>query len=308
MPVSAQHPDRGPARGLEDGAAGRGADRPSARRRSGRPLLAPLALPPLLWQLVFFAAPLVFLVVITFWKVRSFRLTPDFVLDNWVRVLFSTPFQRALVHSMEVAGTTTALALLLGFPAAYVIALRLTPRWRDIAVAALILPVFSSYLLRVYAWQVVLAPAGAVNALLGFVGLEAPQMLGNAFALQVGLLTLTLPIVVLILTFALSAVDRTLIEAAQNLGCDARHVIANVLIPAVRPAILLAGLTAFLLAFGDYVSPVFLSGSNPPTLSILIVDTIKSGSQWPRASVIGVTMLAILGLAFAISQIAGRRR
>lgn len=156
-----------------------------------------------------------------------------------------------------MAGLTTVLAILLAFPAAYVISLKLGPRARRLAV---------------------------------------------------GLLTLTLPVATLVLIFGLSAVDRTLIEASENLGCPPLRVIFNVLIPAVRPAILVASVTVFLLSFGDYVSPVFLGGSRPPTLSILIVGTVKSGSQWPRASVIGVAMLAILSLAFVAAQLVSRGR
>ncbi|KPL55908.1 hypothetical protein ABB55_15140 [Prosthecomicrobium hirschii] len=267
-----------------------------------------LGLPVLAWQAVFFLAPLVFLVVITFWQVRSFRLEPAFVLDNWTRILWSTPFHRALGHTLQVAATTTVLALLLALPLAYTIAFRLSVRVRDLAVSLLAVPVFSSYMLRIYAWQVVLGADGIANAVLGAVGLPKLQLLGGAFSLQVGLLTLTLPVAVLILVFAMVGVDRTLIEAAENLGCRRAQVITRVLIPSIRPAIVLAGTTTFLLAFGDYVGPLFMTGSKPPTLSILLVDTVKSGSQWPRASVVGVSMLAILVLVFALGRLAGSVR
>jgi spermidine/putrescine transport system permease protein len=285
---------------------------PLARRGrtagSRRVLPAALGLPVFVWQAVFFAAPLIFLVVITFWQVKSFRLEPAFVLDNWERVLLSSPFQRALVHTLSLSAVTTVLALLIAFPAAYTIAFRLPARLRDLAVAALIVPIFSSYMLRIYAWQIVLSPEGLINNLLGRIGIEALPMLGGAFSLQIGLLTLTLPIAVLILVFALSGVDRTLIEAAENLGCRRSRVIAHVLLPAIRPALLLAATTTFLLAFGDYISPLFMTGSKPPTLSILVVDTVKSGSQWPRASVIGVAMLLVLAVVFGLSRWLGTRR
>jgi len=284
--------------------------RPSASIYSGSPAAMPVALglPVLAWQAVFFLAPLVFLVVITFWQVRSFRLEPAFVLDNWTRILWSTPFHRALGHTLQVAATTTVLALLLALPLAYTIAFRLSARVRDLAVSLLVVPVFSSYMLRIYAWQVVLGADGIANAVLGAVGIPKLQLLGGAFSLQVGLLTLTLPVAVLILVFAMVGVDRTLIEAAENLGCRRAQVIARVLIPSIRPAIVLAGTTTFLLAFGDYIGPLFMTGSKPPTLSILLVDTVKSGSQWPRASVVGVSMLAILVLVFALGRLAGSVR
>ncbi|MDQ0509578.1 ABC transporter permease [Ancylobacter amanitiformis] len=293
--------------------------RASARRRwlemprarmAGSPKVLPavLGLPVLLWQAVFFAAPLVFLVIVTFWQVKAFRLEPAFVLDNWSRILFSTTFQRALVHTIAVAGTTTLLATAFAFPAAYTIAFRLSARARDLAVAFLVVPVFSSYMLRIYAWQIVLSPEGIINAVVGAVGIGPLPLLGGAVSLQVGLLTLTLPIAVLILVFAMAGIDRTLIEAAENLGCRRARVIAHVILPSLRPAIALTATTSFLLAFGDYISPLFMTGSKPPTLSILIVDTVKSGSQWPRASVIGVSMLLMLALVLGLGQWLSRGR
>ncbi|MGQ9367897.1 ABC transporter permease [Azospirillum sp. ST 5-10] len=281
---------------------------PPAGRRRTVPLPALLGLPVLVWQAVFFAAPLLLLLAITLWQVKAFRLQPALVLDNWERMLTSTVFHRALGHTLATACTTTALALLIAFPAAYTIALRLPARLRDLAVAFLVVPVFSSYLLRIYAWQIVLSPDGVVNALLGAAGIAPLPLLGGAVALQIGLLTLTLPVAVLILVFALAGVDRRLVEAAENLGCGPAGVIAHVLVPAVRPALALAATTTFLLAFGDYVSPLFMTGSRPPTLSILVVDTVKSGAQWPRASVVGVSMLAILAAVFAVGRRLGNGR
>ncbi|WP_395346906.1 ABC transporter permease [Variovorax sp. UC122_21] len=285
-------------------ASGRG----SARRGpSPRTVPALLGLPVLLWQLVFFAAPLLFLVVVTFWQVRSFKLQPSLSLDNWTRILGASSFHQAALHSLVVSATATVLVLAIAFPAAYTIAFRLPARWRDAAIAALLVPVFSSYILRIYAWQIVLSPEGLANTLLGAFGVPALPLLGGALSLQIGLLTLSLPVAVLILVFALGGVDSSLVEAAENLGCRRLRVVGHVLLPAIRPALVLAGSTTFLLAFGDYVSPVFMTGSNPPTLSILIVDTVKSGSQWPRASVIGVCMLALLGLVLGLARRLGAR-
>ncbi len=279
-------------------------DRKPARRLA--PLL--LGVPVALWQLAFFVTPLVFLVVITFWKVKNFKLEPAFDLGNWEKVLTSTPFQRALVYTFEVAAITTVLAMLLAFPAAHAIALRLSDKARARWIAFLIIPIFSSYILKVYAWQVVLSPGGIVNVVFEGLGLPAVDLLGGAFSLYVGLLTLTLPVVTLILVFSMMGLDRTQLEAARNLGASGWQVLTQVTLPAIKSGLGLAGVTAFLMSFGDYASPVFLTGSNPPTLSILIVDTVKSGSQWPRASVVGVSMLAILVVAFVLVQIVTQKR
>jgi spermidine/putrescine transport system permease protein len=289
---------------ISESAAPPTGDRKPARR--ALPIL--LGVPVALWQCAFFVLPLVFLVVITFWKVKNFKLEPAFDFGNWEKVLTSTPFQRALVYTFEVAAITTVLAMLFAFPAAHAIALRLSEKARARWIAFLIIPIFSSYILKVYAWQVVLSPGGIVNVVFEWLGLPAVDLLGGAFSLYVGLLTLTLPVVTLILVFSMMGLDRTQLEAARNLGASNWQVLTQVTLPAIKSGLGLAGVTAFLMSFGDYASPVFLTGSNPPTLSILIVDTVKSGSQWPRASVVGVSMLAILVVAFVLVQIATQKR
>lgn len=291
-----------------DERTGRGGLLSLRARTAGSPAVLPVVLgaPVLFWQAVFFAAPLAFLVVVTFWRVKSFRLEPAFSLENWEKVLLSGPFQKALMHTAQISLICTVLTLLIAMPAAYTIAFRLSPRLRDLAVTALIVPVFSSYMLRIYAWQIVLSPGGIVNSVLKWAFDTELPLLGGQFSLQVGLLTLTLPVAVLILTLSLSGIDRTLIDAAENLGCRRARVIRHILLPSIRSGIVLAASTAFLLSFGDYISPLFMTGSRPPTLSILIVDTVKSGSQWPRASVIGVSMLAILAAVFVLGSWLGR--
>lgn len=278
--------------------------------RAGSRSIMPVVLgaPVLIWQLVFFAAPLAFLLVVTFWKVASFKLEPAFSFDNWTKVLLSGPYQKALVYTAGIASLATLLTVLVALPAAYTIAFRLSPKLRNLAVTCLIVPVFSSYLLRIYAWQIVLSPEGVINSVFKVLGGAGLSLLGGQLALQIGLLTLTLPVAILVLVLAFSGIDRTLIEAAENLGCRRSKVIVHVLLPSIRNAIVLAASTAFILSFGDYVSPLFMTGSNPPTLSILIVDTVKSGSQWPRASVIGITMLTALILVFVAGQLLTRTK
>jgi spermidine/putrescine transport system permease protein len=281
---------------------------PPRQAGSQRVLPLVLGLPVAFWQALFFVGPLAFLVVITFWEVRSFRLEPAFVSDNWARILGASTFHKALAHTLLVSTLATVLAVLLALPAAYTIAFRLSPRARNLVVAALIAPVFSSYIVRIYAWQVVLSPQGIANSFVTALGLPALDLLGGAFSLQIGFLTLTLPIAVLIIMFAFSGIDGTLIEAAENLGCTRARVFWHVVLPAARPALVLAASTSFLLAFGDFVSPMFMTGSRPPTLSILIVDTVKSGSQWPRASVIGVAMLLVLMVVVGLGRWLGAPR
>lgn len=272
-----------------------------ARSAAIRFLPAAWVTPGLLWQVVFFVGPLLFLVVITFWTVQAFQLKPAATLANWTRILSAPYFHKALVYTTLAALGATFVTIALAYPAAHLIAFRLTPRLQRWAIAILLVPLFTSYMVRTYSWQIVLSEEGLINTVLGFAGIPPVRFLGGVFSLFVGFLTLTLPLAVLILAIACIGIDRTLIDAGKNLGTTALQSIRYVVLPSARAGVVLAAATTFVLAFGDYVSPLLMTASNPPTLSILIVDTVKSGSQWPRASVIAVVMMLALALVFFLS-------
>jgi len=267
--------------------------RPRLRDRD-RPFALFWARPMLVWQVAFFLVPLVFMVVITFWTVQSFRLTPDFSTANWVTLYSAGYFWDIYFRTVWLAFLAASLASIIAFPCAYTLAFRVPTSVRWLAVFLLITPFFTSYLARIYSWKVVLTGNGIINSLLEVVGLGPFAMVNNAVGSMFGYLTLVMPLVVLLQLFSLAYVDRNLVEAAHNLRCGPVRTIFLVVIPSARIGLILAFTFAFILSFGDYVSPSFLGGSRSPTLSILIVDAVKSGANWPEASVIAVTMVVTL--------------
>jgi spermidine/putrescine transport system permease protein len=280
----------------------------TAARRSASNLSFYLAWggPPLLWQLLFFVVPFGFLVAVTFWSVRNFRLTPDFILANWQRIFSASFFYSAYLYTFTLAAATAVLASLIAFPAAYTIAFKASPNVRRILIFLLVVPFFTSYPVRIYSWQIIFSRFGVINKLLGLVSVGPFNLLNTPWVTILGYLTLALPLVILLQTLALGNVDRTLLEAAKNLGCGPSRSVVTVLIPAARVGLIMAAAFTFVLAFGDYISPLLLGGSKPPTLSILLADQVKSGNHWPRAAVIAVAMvvtlmavlLAMLGFAY----------
>lgn len=267
------------------------------------------SLPLLLWQLVFFVFPLLFLIALSFWTVRNFRMTPDVDAVNWVTMYGRPVFWQAYVTTLAMAAGAAALTSVLAFPCAYALAFKLSPAARRAAVFLMVIPFFTSYLVRVYSWQVFLADAGIVNVALGWIGLGPFGMLNTVGATMVGYLTLCLPLAVLLQLFSLTYVDRTLIEAAHNLRCGRIRTVFAVVIPSARVGLTIAALFCFILAFGDFVSPIYLGGGDPTTLSILITDTTKSGQQWPRAAVIALTMIVtLLAVAFLAIRFAYKGR
>lgn len=266
-------------------------------------------LPLLIWQFLFFVVPLGFMFIMSFWVVRNYRMEPDFSFANWAKILNWGIFWNAYGFTLGLAVASTILTSLLAFPASYGLSFKVSETTRRWAIFLLIIPFFTSYLVRVYAWQVVLGGNGIINAILGTVGIAPLTMLNTPIGTLVGYLTLTLPLIVILQTISLSSIDKTLIEAAHNLGCGRMRTIYAVILPAAKVGMIVAALFCFILSFGDFVSPYYLGGSKPPTLSIMIIDSTKSGQQWPRAAVIAVMMiLTLLGVAFAAIGTAYRRR
>ncbi|MGQ0609979.1 MAG: ABC transporter permease [Paracoccaceae bacterium] len=258
------------------------------------------ALPLLVWQVLFFVLPLAFLIALSFWSVKNFVMQPDFDPKNWVTIYGRAVFWQSYGTTLLLAAAASALTSLLAFPAAYAIAFKLSDAARRWAVFLMVIPFFTSYLVRIYSWQIFLSDNGIINVILGAIGLGPYPMLNTIGATMVGYVTLSFPLVVLLQLFSLTFIDRTLIEAAHNMRCGRIRTVFEVIIPSARTGLVIAALFCFILSFGDFVSPVYLGGGEPTTLSILITDTTKSGQQWPRAAVIALTMIGtLMAVAFA---------
>jgi len=266
-------------------------------------------MPLLIWQLVFFVAPLVFLIALSFWVVKNFRMTPDFDPVNWIKMYGRGAFWDTYLRTLFMAASAAVLTSLLAFPASYAIAFKFSENVRRMAIFLMVIPFFTSYLVRVYSWQIFLSDGGIINASLGYLGLGPYGMLNTLFGTMVGYLTLCLPLVILLQLFSLIFVDRNLVEAAHNLNCGRLRTILQVIVPSAKVGLVIAALFCFILTFGDFVSPLYLGGGRPPVLAIMITDTTKAGQQWPRAAVIAITMIVTLLItAFAAIGYAYRRR
>ena len=267
------------------------------------------ALPMILWQGLFFVGPLVFMVAMSFFFVKNYRMQPAFVLDNWANILSKPFFWNAYALTLQLAVISTIVASILAFPVSYFLAFKVSDTARRWAVFFLIIPFFTSYLVRTYSWQVLLAENGVLNSIFRFVGIGTITMLNTKFATIVGYLTLCLPLVLILQTFSLANIDKRLVEAAYNLGSGRLNAVFQVIIPAAKTGLVVAAVFTFILSFGDFVSPYYLGGSKPPTLSILIVDTVKSGQQWPRSAVVAICMIiTLLTVAFGAIGYAYRKR
>lgn len=266
-------------------------------------------LPIVIWQVLFFVGPLVFMVAMSFFLVKNYVMQEAFVFKNWDKMLTRNYFWDSYFYTFLLATLSTIIASLVAFPASFALAFKVSEATRRWALFFLIIPFFTSYLVRTFSWYVILAETGVVNSILSYVGLGPYTMLNTMFGTIVGYMTLTLPLVMVLQTFALSSVDKNLIQAGQNLGCSPLRTVFAVIIPLAKTGLIVAALFCFILSFGDFVSPYYLGGSKPPTLPILIIDTTKSGQQWPRAAVVAVVMMfTLITIAFAAITLAYKKR
>lgn len=266
-------------------------------------------LPIIVWQLVFFVGPVLFMVAMSFFLVKNYRMTEAFEFVNWSKMLSKGYFWDSYWYTIFIAAVSTFCAMTLAFPAAFALAFKATESTRRWAIFLLIIPFFTSYLVRTFSWFVILSESGVVNGLLGYIGLGPYTMLNTNFGTLVGYMTLTLPLVVILQTVTMANIDKTLIEAARNLGCKPLATIWQVILPLSKTGMIVAAIFCFILSFGDFVAPFYLGGSQETTLPILILDTTKSGQQWPRAAVVAIMMMGTLFvIAFGGIALAYRKR
>jgi putrescine transport system permease protein len=290
-----------------------------ANGRLGRWLVISL---PYLWLTVFFLVPFLIVLKIAFANIQLsmppvepvVTWTADHVLQlrlhfsNFAFVFGDDLYVAAFLNSLKVAGVSTALALLLGYPMAYGIA-RAPGAWRNVLFLLVVLPFFTSFLLRVYAWLGLLGRNGPINDLLLGLGLvhEPLQMLQTNFAVYLGMVYSYLPFMVLPLYSAIEKLDLTLLEAAADLGCRPTKAFFTITLPLTREGIFAGCLLVFIPAVGEYVIPALLGGPDTLMIGRVVWDEFFGNRDWPVASSLAIVLLAILsGFVLLLQRVQAR--
>lgn len=266
--------------------------RAAARRTlAGLPTLGP----GLLFLTAFMAAPVALLAVATFLKRGRFGgLVYEFTLDNWAK-LFQPLYGAVLLDSVWIALVVTLLALAIGYPMAYAITL-LSPRWRTVALVAVVLPFWTNFLVRVYAWILLLNNAGWLAQGLTALGLLDGQLgiLYTQPAVVIGLLYMYLPLMILPLYVSILNVDRQLQEAANDLGSARSRVFFTVTLPLSLPGALTGAVFVFVPAMSNFVIPELIGGGKFITMGNLVRDQFFEARDWPFGAVLALVLTFIL--------------
>lgn len=258
---------------------------------------------PFVWLGVFFLLPLAIVAAISF--AESADAMPPF------KLIWTVANYRALctgclgvyTSSLALAALATVLCLLTGYPVAFAIA-RAPGVWRQLLLFLVMLPFWTSFLIRVYAWIAILQPSGLINRVLLASGLiEQPlPLLYNAFSVTLGLVYSYLPFMILPLYGSLSRLDESLIEAAADLGAPPRRAFLDVILPLSLPGVAAGCLLVFIPAIGEFVIPDLLGGPGTLMVGKMLWQEFFDNVDWPAAAAIAMALVVLLTLPLLVAQ------
>ena len=282
------------------------------RRWRGLVLLIPYA-----WLLIFFLAP--FFIVLKISLAQTVISSPPFtpmiewvdegimhiriVLDNFAYLWEDDLYAITYLNSLKISSISTVLCLLVGYPMAYAI-VRSNHTMKHVLLMLVILPFWTSFLLRVYAWMGLLADQGTINGLLIALGIidQPIRMLYTEFAVYVGIVYTYLPFMILPLYANMEKLDWALLEAAADLGARPATTFLTVTLPMTLPGILAGSLLVFIPATGEYVIPDLLGGGNVLMIGRVLYNEFNSNIDWPVASAVAIALLLVLVLPMMLYQ------
>ena len=260
---------------------------------------------PAVWLGLFVAAP--FLVALAISLAQPADGQPPFALGltlgSYRLIANDSLYAEAYWNAVRIAATSSAVCLLIGYPMAYAIA-RAPAAWRGLLLALVILPFWTSFLIRIYAWMALLRPTGLINAVLLWLGLidEPLVLINNAFAVHLGIIYGYLPFMVLPLYASLEKIDRSLIEAAADLGAGPWRTFLSVTLPLSVPGVIAGFLLVFIPAAGEFVIPDLLGGPDTPMIGRILWTEFFGNRDWPAAAAISVALVVLLVAPIAILQ------
>ena len=295
-----------------------GAGLPPLDRRTGMSGRALVIAVPYLWLLLFFLVPFAIVLKIALSEALIARppyaplfardadgaLTIQLNFQNFLFLVRDDLYWRAYLNSGKIALIATVLCLALGYPMAYGIA-RAAPGVRNVLLMLVILPFWTSFLLRVYAWMGILKNNGLINNLLVALGIiDRPLvMMQTDFAVYLGIVYSYLPFMILPLYAKLQRLDHSLWEAAADLGCSPRKAFLTITLPLSLPGVVAGSMLVFIPAVGEFVIPALLGGPDTLMIGRVLWDEFFANRDWPVASAVAIAVLLLLVVPIILLQL-----
>ena len=291
-------------------AYGAGGSRWTARRRLSaalwrRPWLRAVALllPPLGWMIVFYLAALAVLFVSAFWSVDSFtgKLTHTWTWDNFHTIVTDPTYRQIAWRTIWMAAAVTVTDAVVAFPFAYYMARIAPPRLRTVLFVLVLLPLFSSYLARIYAWRLILNHDGALNWTLGKLGLPTQGWAFTNTAMWIVFSYIWLPFMILPIYAALERIPDSYIEASRDLGARNLTTFRRVIVPLALPGIVAGSIFTFSLTLGDYITPS-LVGNVDFIGNVIYRNVLGLTNNLPFAAAYATIPLLVMGLYLIVAK------
>jgi spermidine/putrescine transport system permease protein len=256
--------------------------------------------PALLWTLAFFVAPFIVMGAMSFAILEGRNLIWGFHLDNYIELATRPYLWRAVIASIEITLTVTLISVVLAYPLAATIAFRVPRHLQRLVLLLAILPFWTSYVVRSYAWLLVLAREGVLNQTLINLGLIAePITLANTrFATVTGFVHFFVMLLTLTIYANLVQLSPNYRRAAMDLGANAFQTFRHVILPLTLPGIVTGAFLTFVLCIGDYVTPHVLGGNNELTMPQVIMVQLGRRADFPLASALAIVMMGMVTLAY----------
>lgn len=264
---------------------------------------------PYIWTLLFFLIPFLFVLKISFSElnigippygpiiewVNNQSFTLKLNISNYAYLFYDDLYVRAYLNSLGLATLSTIGCLLFGYPMAYAIT-KAPSKYQPFFLLLIILPFWTSFLIRVYAWMGILSHNGVINLLLLNLGIiqEPLSLLGNDSAVVLGIIYCYLPFMVLPLYVTLQKIDPSLLEAAYDLGCHPFGAFWHVILPLTTPGIISGCLLVFIPAVGEFVIPDLLGGADTLMIGRVLWNEFFVNRDWPVATAVAIAMLIFL--------------
>ena len=261
-------------------------------RRRALALLAPATL----WTVLFFALPFGVMAAISLRRSGA----AGWSLGNYAEFLGNPDYVGAFLNSLEITVTVTVLSVLLAYPLAWIIAEEIPPRYRRLALALAVLPFWTSYVVRSYAWSLVMAKQGVLNEAITSLGLPALALGNSRAAVVIGFTHFFTMLLVLTIYASLVQLPPNLRRAAADLGAGPVAIFRHVIWPLALPGVAVGAFLTFALCIGDYVTPQILGGGNDLALPQLVMLQIGRSADLPMASALSIILMVAVTLAYLV--------
>ena len=265
---------------------------------------AALLTPPLAWFLLIYVASLAVLLLTAFWRINSFTTNIERVwnLDNFRTILTNAAYRSIMLRTIGIAAGVTVVDAILAFPFAYFMARMASARIRTALFVAVLLPLWASYIARVYAWLLIFTHDGVLNWALRRIGIGPVTLSYTNVAVFIVFCYVWLPFMVIPTYAALERVPLSLVEASADLGAKGWRTLRRVILPLALPGLIAGSIFTFSLTLGDFITPILIGGAGSNFIGNVIEQNVGISNNVPLAAAFAVVPIVIMGVYVALAK------